>query len=149
MLSFFCVYVHKWQSQRSSINPLQSIRASSPGGDTPRLQYTSPLLLFPHLPPLSNPNPFSFGSSHFSAQHCDTHWSRDFHPEHHLSLPSTCRLLFYQNEGGKEEVGRVVKRKAEGEGEADMSVMIKNMKRCTVTQKKRNCDLRLHLHFTL
>lgn len=44
---------------------------------------------------------------------------RAFHPKRHLSLPSTWFLLFYQNEGGKEEVGRLGW-KGDGKGEADM-----------------------------
>lgn len=42
-----------------------------------------------------------------------------FHPKRHLSLLSTWFLLFSQNEGGKEEVGRLGWRR-DAEAEADM-----------------------------
>ena len=40
---------------------------------------------------------------------------KDFHPKRHLSLPLTWWLLSYQNEGGKEEEGRVVRAKREAD----------------------------------
>lgn len=110
---------HNHKHTAAVTKPLQSVRARPPRGNTPPLQ--SPPHTLKHL---------FLWISHFLAESS----VRGFHPQRRLSLPPPRLLPLCQNEAVRG--GGLTRR-----------MMMKSMKRNTVTRRNHGSDLWLRFHF--